>query len=180
MEPTGRDICCLILTRMDCMTDVHGAHPGLPGHTVLALRSSGVKAPPELSTPGSNQLQTPADHLGGNCKSNRPLILVEVHPLSFHAKQEATFLSAPPPICSLSFATPHPPFFFWLHSSHNRDGRTFPVAGGETEIQQERSKQDNNLHRFMCDSACTVLWSASWQTHKPAPSQLPPEYSGCL
>lgn len=80
----------------------------------------------------------------------------------------------------LSFATPHPPFFFWLHSSHNRDGRTFPVAGGETEIQQERSKQDNNLHRFMCDSACTVLWSASWQTHKPAPSQLPPEYSGCL
>lgn len=113
MEPTGRDICCLILTRMDCMTDVHGAHPGLPGHTVLALRSSGVKAPPELSTPGSNQLQTPADHLGGNCKSNRPLILVEVHPLSFHAKQEATFLSAPhPPDLQFVFCYPTPSLLF--------------------------------------------------------------------
>lgn len=28
-------------------------------------------------------------------------------------------------ICSLSFATPHPSFFFWLHSSHNRDGGHF-------------------------------------------------------
>lgn len=95
------------------MTDVHGAHPGLPGHTVLALRSSGVKAPPELSTPGSNQLQTPADHLGGNCKSNRPLILVEVHPLSFHAKQETTSLSAPPRSAAcLVFCYPTPSLLF--------------------------------------------------------------------
>lgn len=60
----------------------------------------------------ANQLQTPTDHLGGNCKSNQPLILVGVHALSFHAKQETT--SLPALLFSSQFI-----FFFLPPSSHS-------------------------------------------------------------
>lgn len=136
------------------MTDVHGAHPGLPGHTVLALRSSGVKAPPELSTPGSNQLQTPADHLGGNCKSNRPLILVEVHPLfSCQTRGHFPFCPPPPPRSAVCLLLPHtlPSFFGYIHP--------IIVMGGHFLWRVEKlrfSRSGANRTTISTDSCVTV------------------------
>lgn len=171
------------LTRMDCMTDAHGVHPGFPGHAALALRSAGVRASLELSPPTDSRKPINFKHRliiwGGNCKSNGPLILVEVHPLSFHAKQDATSFSAL--LFSLQFV--FPPLFGRIYPVIVM--RIFPFACGETKTQQCSGDGANmtiwytdSLH--VCDCARMVLLSASWQTHNPAQSQLPREYSGSL
>lgn len=91
---------------------------------------------------------------GGNCKSNRPLILVEVHPLSFHAKQEATSLSAPPPFRSaVCLLLPHtlPSFFGYIHP--------IIVMGGHFLWRVEKlrfSRSGANRTTISTDSCVTV------------------------
>ena len=129
------------------MTDAHGAHPGCPGHAVLAFRSAGVRAPLELSPPGrlqeANQLQTATDHLGGG-----EVIANQMDP-SFWLKCTLFFFTPNkrplPFLLSLSLCNWSFPPYFQLHLSSNCDGGYFLF---DAAVQQECSKADNMIHRF--------------------------------
>lgn len=145
------------LTRMDCMTDAHGAHPGRPGHAALASRSAGVRATLQLSSPADSRKPIDFKHRliiwKGNCKSIGPLILVGVHPLSFHVKPEAISLSA----VLFLFAICLPSLLFgWIYPILVTKVISFCVCG-ETRTGQ----YDTQIHHMcvcVCDSACMVLW----------------------
>lgn len=184
MEPTGSDICCLT-------SDKDGLHGWRTGRASRARRSRGARLEvgrghsPSTTFLHSrlqeaNQLQTPADHLGrggGNCKSNGPLILVGVQPLSFHAKQEATSLSALPFSSQFVFSSLsgciHPTLV--MKDISYRVWRK-PRRSSAPRMEQTGQYDTQSHYVCVCVCACMILLSASWQTQR----QLPSEYSGRL
>lgn len=143
------------------MTGAHGAHPGFPGHVVLAWRSAGVRALLELSPPADSRKLINFKHRliiwGGNCKSNISLSLVGVHP--FFSRQTRGHF----PFCSpLLFAIClSPSIFSCIYLVIVMEDISFCVRRNQdAEVEQEWSREDNRIPH-MCDCTCMVLLSAS-------------------
>lgn len=105
------------LTRMDCVSDARGAHPGCPGHAALASRSAGVRDAVRLSSsmdPGKPiNIKRRLIIWEGNCGSIGPLILLGVAPLLISCQTRGHFLVySPLSFCSSApLGAPTFPFF---------------------------------------------------------------------
>ena len=154
------------LTRMNCMTDTHGEHPGFPGHAALALRSAGVRAPLELSPPTDPRKPINFKHWliigggGGNCKSNGPSFWMEC-PLFLSRLTKAWFPFLLSLKCVLS------PFFPCIYPVIVMED-ILPCGWRDQDatVQEEMSKRCDMLYTFiMCVCVCGMLECQLTNTH---------------
>lgn len=177
------------------MADAQAAHPGLAGHAALAWRSAGVTAPLQLSSTADSRKPINFKRRliilgggGGNCKSNGPLILVGVQPLSFHAKQEATSLSALPFSSQFVFS----PLSGCIHPTlvmKDISYRVWRKPRRSSAPRMEQTGQYDTQSHYVCVCVCMydtlecqltnteaaafrVQWPSLWKQSEPKPAAV--------